>query len=338
MRLGPPQHFALLDGLRGYAAFMVLLYHLRHFFHDALPLGSGYLAVDLFFVMSGLVIAMNYEDRLRGMGIAAFARRRFLRLYPVYLTGGLLGLSVALILTVAGAEPLPAGLWAAVPAHLLMLPDIVQRSADGPFPLDPPAWSLFFEIWGNLAYALCVPRMRTGWLAATVGLALVAYVWGSRIAGTVELGTAYAHFGFGAARFWFGFGTGVLIWRLRGRLPRLGWPLVALTMAFPMVPEPLRFVWIVAVMPLGVVAATGLSAPVAACRALGRLSYPLYLLHWPVMVLLTKLMVEAEGGGAWSSPVLGAAIVALSCALTVFVTYRVEPRLHAAFDRLTPCR
>lgn len=191
MRFTGPRHIALLDGLRGYAAFVVVLYHLRHFFGDALPVANGYLAVDLFFVMSGLVIAMTYEARLRaGMGVAAFFRRRVIRLYPVYAIGGLLGVAVMLALP---EKRMGAGYaLSALVSQAAMLPEALVRGADGPFPLNPPAWSLFFEIWGNLAFALLVPRLPTRWLAATVGLALIGYMLGSRAAGTVELGVNYA--------------------------------------------------------------------------------------------------------------------------------------------------
>lgn len=339
MRFTGPRHIALLDGLRGYAAFVVVLYHLRHFFGDALPVANGYLAVDLFFVMSGLVIAMTYEARLRaGMGVAAFFRRRVIRLYPVYAIGGLLGVAVMLALP---EKRMGAGYaLSALVSQAAMLPEALVRGADGPFPLNPPAWSLFFEIWGNLAFALLVPRLPTRWLAATVGLALIGYVLGSRAAGTVELGVNYARLAGGAARFWFGFGLGVLIWRLEAHLPHPGWGAVVLAMLFPALPESdlLRFLWIALIMPAGVLAALRLPAPQALCRPLGVLSYPLYLLHWPVMVLFSSYGLRAEGGSAWRDPWLGAAIVLASCALTAAVAYGAEPRLRATLERLIPSR
>ena len=52
-----------LDGIRGLAAICVALYHWDHAGIRLVP--SGYLAVDFFFALSGLVICRAYEPRLR---------------------------------------------------------------------------------------------------------------------------------------------------------------------------------------------------------------------------------------------------------------------------------
>ncbi|HEY0212322.1 MAG TPA: acyltransferase [Paenirhodobacter sp.] len=344
------RHHAMLDGMRGYAALIVLFYHLRHFFGDRLPVANGYLAVDLFFMMSGFVLALSYEDRLRSgdLGLCAFARRRVLRLYPVYLTG--LGVGLAVTVGIAAMDGGLASVWVLGPPLIsgaVIVPELLLRGVDGPFPLNPPSWSLFFEFWGNLVYAGVAMRLGNRGLAVTVLGALVIYAIASQITGTVELGVSYAHFVPGVARFWFGFGVGVLIWRCRDRLPQLGrmrvWVLLA-ALAFGALPDSdvLRFIWIAVVLPLGVVAALDMrpgARVTALCGHLGRLSYPLYLLHWPVMVLFTHLAVAAWGDGAWRSPLLGGLIVAAACGLTAVVAYGVEPRLRRMLDaRLSHCR
>lgn len=83
-----------LTGLRGIAACLVVLYHFTP--ADKVPLaplrhaiGRGYLWVDLFFVLSGFVIALNYGELFRGrFQVSAFGEflvRRVARLYPLYL-------------------------------------------------------------------------------------------------------------------------------------------------------------------------------------------------------------------------------------------------------------
>ena len=84
--------FKALTGVRGAAAVLVMLYHYLVFQHldDARfsPLGPGYLAVDLFFILSGFLMAMNYRDSFRtGFhlgGYRSFMARRFARVYPLY--------------------------------------------------------------------------------------------------------------------------------------------------------------------------------------------------------------------------------------------------------------
>ena len=86
----PPKSDRLtaLDGLRGIAALLVLLFHYTAKFPDfypaALPpafsFALGYYGVHLFFLISGFVILMSLE-RNRGRG---FIRSRFLRLYPLF--------------------------------------------------------------------------------------------------------------------------------------------------------------------------------------------------------------------------------------------------------------
>lgn len=72
-----------LDGMRGLAALSIMFFHAGIYL---LPmLGDGYLAVDLFFVLSGFVICSTYGVRLANADdIPAFVIRRLGRLWPVH--------------------------------------------------------------------------------------------------------------------------------------------------------------------------------------------------------------------------------------------------------------
>jgi peptidoglycan/LPS O-acetylase OafA/YrhL len=84
--------FLFLDALRGIAALLIVLYHAPKYLGRALPHYSAFLAVDLFFVLSGFVIAFSYENRLlRGLSFRSFVAARLVRLYPVYLLGTVVG-------------------------------------------------------------------------------------------------------------------------------------------------------------------------------------------------------------------------------------------------------
>ena len=77
-----------LDLLRGFAALSVCLYHTGFLLmpgYHILP--GGYLCVDLFFLLSGFVIARTYDRRIAsGMVLGAFAIQRLARLYPLFLS------------------------------------------------------------------------------------------------------------------------------------------------------------------------------------------------------------------------------------------------------------
>ena len=79
-----------LDGLRGLSAIAVVLLHAS----AGRWASHGYLAVDAFFILSGVVIAQAYEEPLkRGATAGWFMRQRLARLYPLYVFGLLLGLA-----------------------------------------------------------------------------------------------------------------------------------------------------------------------------------------------------------------------------------------------------
>src|SRR3954471_17744990 len=109
------KRLAGLDGLRGIAAFSILIYHV-------IPVAAGewrgnaYLAVDFFFMLSGYVMARTYEARLAdGLPPAAFIAARFRRLWPTMFVAGMLGLPGFFI--VYGVDQLPCAL-----AGLLLVP------------------------------------------------------------------------------------------------------------------------------------------------------------------------------------------------------------------------
>ena len=81
-----------LTGLRGIAALWVVVHHALYIARPRGPFWTliyhGYLAVDLFFVLSGYVIAMNYAERselrIHLGDVVAFLCKRFARTYPLY--------------------------------------------------------------------------------------------------------------------------------------------------------------------------------------------------------------------------------------------------------------
>ncbi len=80
--------FAALDGLRGLAALLVVLYHIgwpNHLTNNNF-VANGYVAVDLFFILSGFVIFKTYRNKLNKISeLRNFIRLRSFRVYPLHL-------------------------------------------------------------------------------------------------------------------------------------------------------------------------------------------------------------------------------------------------------------
>lgn len=89
-QLGTKPHYQILDGLRGVAAIIVVMFHLAEPLatsHLDNVVNHGYLAVDFFFLLSGYVIGYAYDDRWDKLTVGAFLRRRFERLQPLVVLG-----------------------------------------------------------------------------------------------------------------------------------------------------------------------------------------------------------------------------------------------------------
>ena len=152
-----PERFAALDGLRGIAAMLVVLFHYTSHASQVLPtahgialgLWWGYYGVHMFFAISGFVILMTLE---RTASTADFVVSRFSRLYPAYW--------LAVLLTSSGVTALGAGQLAQpaaiVAANLSMLQGFLYLPA-----VDGAYWSLTVE----LAFYACMWLLwRLGWL------------------------------------------------------------------------------------------------------------------------------------------------------------------------------
>jgi peptidoglycan/LPS O-acetylase OafA/YrhL len=307
--VAPAKRYETLDALRGVAALSVVVYHLHAFnvTPDLLP--SAQLAVDFFFVLSGFVVAHAYgEARLGRMSWLDFASRRLTRLMPLAMLGAAVGLAVLLLKwrLFPGAGPPLGNILAAGVLNLFLLPSFLGSTVyeHGIFPGDGPLWSLFFELVVNLVWGWIGVRRTTRQLAVFVGLSGLVMVGLALLHGSTHMGDGPRTFWGGLARASFGFTLGALLYRLRARLaaPARRWaPLAcaaALAVAFAgpawLVHNPGEalawdLAWMLVALPAVVVAAAGQEGAGWLSRLLGELSYPVYVLHWPCLVVLTGL-------------------------------------------------
>ena len=172
--LASKPRYEILDGLRGVAALMVILFHLFETY-SAGPayqiINHGYLAVDFFFVLSGFVIGYAYDDRWDKMTTWGFFKRRLTRLHPMVIVGTLIGAALFFFAGTAFPKTLEVEWWKFVLClvmGLLMIPcgpglDIRGWGETNSF--NGPNWSLTLEYIGNILYALVFRRLPAAVLA-----------------------------------------------------------------------------------------------------------------------------------------------------------------------------
>lgn len=322
--LNAKNHYQILDGLRGVAAFFVVMFHIMEAFamgnRFEQLLNHGYLAVDFFFLLSGFVIAYAYDDRWEKLTKWAFIKRRLIRLQPMVIIGTIIG--AVLFYQGAGATFPPIAqtpVWQLILIMLVgftvipVLPSMDIRGWQEMHPLNGPAWSLFFEYIGNILYALLVRKFSKTALSILVLLAacLLIYhtVLGKQgdVIGGWSVNTEQLTIGF--TRLLFPFFAGVLLCRF-GKLIHIKgsfWicaVLLLTVLSFPRLGGPEKLwmnglyesIVIIFIFPL--IVSIGAGSHIAGktsqkiCKFLGDISYPLYITHYPLIYVYTAWVID----------------------------------------------
>ena len=312
-------HYDLLDGLRGVAALMVIFYHVFEAFATS-PIDQrfnhGYLAVDFFFILSGFVIGYAYDDRWKTMTTKDFIKRRLIRLHPMVVLGAVLGVIAFCIQGCEKWDGTQVSISMVMLALLINLFLIPAVPGSGPeirgngemYPLNGPSWSLFFEYIGNIMYALFIRRMSTKALTALVvlaGIGLASFaIFNFSGAGHLGVGWTMEEYNLigGFLRVLFSFSIGLLMSRVFKPIPVKGafWIcslaiVVLLSMPYVGNGEALWMngiydsVCAILIFPmlvyLGASGKTTDKHSARICKFLGDISYPLYMVHYPLIYL-----------------------------------------------------
>lgn len=312
--------YELLDGLRGVAAVFVIWYHFFEGFATSPTdqmMNHGYLAVDFFFILSGFVLGYAYDERWKqGMTACRFMLRRVIRLHPMVILSVILG---AVAFVVQGCEhwdgtPAPLSMvLLALLTGLFLIPVYPGAGADvrgngEMFPLNGPSWSLFFEYIGSILYALWLHKLSNKWLRVVVAASAAGLAWTAlgNQSGSFHLGVGWsmANYGLlgGFCRLSFSFSIGLLLSRtfkarhIRGAF----WicsAILAAIFSTPYVVGPSASIYnawfdlgcTLIVFPfivyIGACGTTTDTLSTKLCSTLGQLSYPVYIIHYPVMYL-----------------------------------------------------
>lgn len=308
-----PLRLAGLDGLRGLAACAVAFgFHAKFLFAEgALPAGtggfigdwlrsSGWMAVDLFFVLSGFVFAHVYL----GAGAPArgswrsFVVARVARLYPLHL--------LTLLFCLLALSHLPGNTVLAFAGHLAMGQALVQPAG---YTFNGPSWSITIEalcyalfaagLWGGAALLRAITL--AGLAAGLVGVAVYAH--GAEVTTPAAL-----------ARGLLGFFFGQALWRGRAHLARIPSPVLAGVLLGALCINPAPFSPVLPLTLLGWPAALLLALRLRVMTArpllwLGDRSYAIYLIHMP---LIDSVYHSTRGGLPGGSVTVLAAHVTLA--------------------------
>jgi peptidoglycan/LPS O-acetylase OafA/YrhL len=342
-----------LDLLRGIAATAVLVYHSTGFLgFQMLP--QSYLAVDLFFVLSGFVIAHSYDRRIAsGMSNGEFLVQRVIRLYPCYILAFVVCFALGAVRLAHEAGYVDVrGLAVASALNLVMLPAF-NRLYNEPslFPFNGASWSIFFELVVNVFYVVLFRFLGRRSIAVIMVLSAVVLSLGVVRFGSVDIGMRPADFLFGVPRVCFSFFFGVAIRRYlpshvssRHQAVRIlaVSALLVLIFASADILPPHSTVFsdlacVFVLMPL-IVALTSRIQALGAVRAIsewaGDASYPIYLLQGAFFLLFAALpLVLLHRRAAQLQPWIGIALIVTTIAVAVIVDRYFELPIRNALKR-----
>ncbi|VUD45945.1 hypothetical protein TDB9533_00725 [Thalassocella blandensis] len=339
------QHYAILDGLRGVAAILVVIFHV--FESHATSrfdqiVNHGYLAVDFFFVLSGFVIGYAYNDRWGSMTLSGFAKRRLIRLHPMIIIGMVIG---AVLFYFQGGEFFPL-IQNTAPLEMLVItligmtlipvtPAMDIRGWQEMYPLNGPAWSLFFEYAANILCALVLRKLSNRVLgillffAACSTIHLAIFTDKGDVIGGWSFNFEQLHIGI--VRLAYPFLAGLLLSRVftPGRIKHafLFCSLALIgVLSFPRIGDPTTpwangvYDAIVILLVFPGIVAIGASGSLRSQFSrklsgfLGNISYPIYIVHYPLVYIHLEWVHCTDPEAMLAVPV-AAGIVLLSLLL-----------------------
>ncbi len=346
--LASKPRYEILDGLRGVAAVVILVYHL--FEACGIVLGHAYLGVDFFFALSGFVIGYAYDDRWGRMSVGDFFKRRLVRLHPMLIMGTTIGF---LLYYFGKCEAFPyidtQPWWWVVVMYLytcLMLPMAREwdlRGWDDTNSFNGSTWSLQWEYIANILYALVLRFLPK---AALIALTAVAAMGTIDITFNLDmLGLLEGRFGapntvnggwnlssqelyVGAVRLAYPFLMGLLLSRLKVAIKVRGAfalcsLLVAVMMLWPVMEGSVNGIYeaacililIPAIVAIGAGSTVSGKPMTSLCKFLGEISYPLYITHLPLIYMQLAWMSNNPDATKGEAIVVAVAVAVLSIGL-----------------------
>lgn len=353
MKAKAPESFSTLDGMRGFGALLVVITHMQMFWGGLeFP---GAIVVDMFFMLSGFVVAYVYEPRFaKGLNTGKFMLQRFVRLYPMYIVGVLMGAALffASALHEGIAPDILGERLVQFGVQLLMLPaPDFANLADGHdlYVFDVPAWSLFFELCINFAYILILPVLKTRVLIGIVVLGAIELVASAFAFGSLDVGPEWPNIIGGFARVTFAYFCGVLIYRLAGRpstpTKRTSWwallsvglvPLLCWAHPSPAIRPIYDLVAVLLILPATIWFSHRVQTPKVfdgLFTFLRRISYVVFAIHFPIYELFRHISWRRPEMTTTWAPYVGIALLAVVIVAATLVERFYDAPLRTAVRR-----
>jgi peptidoglycan/LPS O-acetylase OafA/YrhL len=345
--------FKSIQGCRALAALLVVLHHLGRamasdkYFGErliAVPFVAGDAGVEFFFVLSGFIITWaHFGDFGRPARVSGYLRKRFARIYPVY------WIVFAALHLFAQASPT---LRATVPhdyptllASLALAPQDPAAVGWNGSPVVAVAWSLQYEVCFYALIALFIVSRTLGLLAS---IPLMANF------GACHVSACSFPRSFFANNLILLFGLGVAVAYCVKRSIRMRRPLIVAAMAATGFASYGALEATVGTDALGIdrrivygllsgLVIFGLAQSESSgelrlrnrsMSLLGDSSYALYLLHYPMISALCKLMILIGLAGGFGAAVAYPVILCACIAVSVgFHRWVEKPLLRALYGR-----
>ena len=301
------QRLHYLDGLRGIGAVLVMMRHTGDYWEFAFH--RSYLAVDIFFLLSGYVIAFSYEKPLRSGLLTPldFIKIRLIRLYPTFIVSVV---AAALVMPLATPidQLLSSTFWLHWGQSLITTPLLIpdgRHPDENQFLMNLVYWTLLLELLVNVLYAYSARWLTNSVLLLIVvlfGLGTAAFAIANNGLNIGWLAQPFHLFG-GSTRAIFAIVVGIFLFRHRDRLliisnnmlsgvfALLLIVLILMSPDFGTANAAIDIVSVTILIPAILLVLVGARLVLwpSAMNYLSAASYPLYLFHVPVTLLLLMI-------------------------------------------------
>ena len=320
-----------LDFLRGVAAIGVMFFH---FSIIGIPIAAhGYLAVDMFFILSGFVMSHAYHNRLGSMELSYFVKIRLIRVLPLSFIGLIAGTIYFLVRYVLQ----PQSQYSLIDIiggtlfnmALIPKPWVTPTPTDTIFTSNTPLWSLSLEVLINFIWAAFLIERFKHIIPLIIFISLTLIVAFSYANGSADIGATWPNYIGGLSRAAFGYFVGTMLWKYRPTpnksllyslassclliliifTPDAGplFDIIAISIAFPLI------------IYMSACSDYGPERPLF--KFIGNLSFPLYVIHVPILQFLVGISKTVKINDGMYSLAIIASVACIAAAVCLDLLY-----------------